>query len=78
MEGQVFFWVCKLEPAYRVRSVSQKGWARGKQGAQQVWFAHRALGENLPVQRLERDWRASPISFYPHSLIHNHSPKPLT
>lgn len=62
MERQVFFWVCKLEPAHRERSVSQKGWARDKEGVQQVWFAHRALGENLPVQRLEGAGGTPPLA----------------
>lgn len=47
MEGQVFFSVYKLEPAFRERSVSQNEGARGMQGVQQVWFAHRTLGEKI-------------------------------
>lgn len=31
----------------------ERGQSVGKEGVQQVWFARRALGENLPMQRLE-------------------------
>lgn len=71
MEGQVFFWVCKLEPVHREGSVGQNGWARREHKSDLLTGLWGKI-------YLCRGWTGSPISFCLHSLTHNHSPKPLT